>query len=124
MEALVGGDMDTMRFITEFMEQNGFAVTEIFEGSICIRFKCFTEESLCNLKRLYTDKTLDVWFTETFCAEFAEEGLDALSLHIEDNEFNECFETFRLDAVTGGSAVSGSIQLCDFDPYLLLQPGL
>ena len=70
-------------------------VSSVSEGSILITFRCFNEQSLANLRKLYTDKTLDRLFTETFCPEFLEEGLESLSLNISDDEFEKCEEMFK-----------------------------
>jgi len=94
-EALVRGSEQTVNELSRIMQQNGFAVSSVREGSIHISFRCFTEESLVNLKRLYTDKTLDKLFTEAFCPEFAEQGLESLTIRINDEEFERCAETFK-----------------------------
>ena len=46
------------------MEQNGFTVTDVSDGSIVITFRCYSAESLANFMRLYRDKTLDNEFTK------------------------------------------------------------
>jgi hypothetical protein len=77
------------------MQQNGFAVSSVSEGSILITFRCFNEQSLANLRQLHTHKTLDRLFTETFCPEFVAEGLESLSLDISDDESEKCKENFK-----------------------------
>jgi hypothetical protein len=81
--------------LVNVMQQNGFTVSSVSEGSILITFRCFNEQSLTNLKKLYNEKTLDRLFTETFCPEFVEEGLESLSLDISDDEFEKCEENFK-----------------------------
>jgi len=92
---LVSGREQEVNEIADVMRQNGFIVSSVTDGSILITFRCFNEESLANLRKLYEDKTLDRMFTQVFCPEFAAEGLESLTLNISDDEFGKCREKLQ-----------------------------
>ena len=95
IETLLRSDEGEIGNLMAFMVQNGFTLSSVSEGSVLITFRCFTIQSLANLKKLYTDKTLNQLFTETFCPEFSEEGLESLTLNIKSEQFEKCEEIFK-----------------------------
>lgn len=97
-DTLISGRESEISSVVSIMEQNGFVVSDVSEGSIRITFRCFGTESLANLIKLYVDKTLDRLFTKEFCPEFSSEGLESVSIRIDESEFNRCHETFILMA--------------------------
>jgi len=75
--------------LAELMRSNGFSVSQVTEGSIKVTFKCNDQAALESLLELYSSRKLDQLFTEAFCPQFADEGLESLSVIIQEEEFQQ-----------------------------------
>ena len=74
------------------LASDGISVPQVSEGSIIVKFKCRDYAAVVSLQELYSSKKLDQLFTESFLPKFADKGLESLSLHIPDKEFQRCFQ--------------------------------
>ena len=73
--------------VNDFLASNGVAIIQVDHGSIIVKFRCRDHAALASLKHLYSSKQLDQLFTEAFRPQFADKGLESLSLDIPDEEF-------------------------------------
>jgi len=71
----------------DVLSLNGISQPDIEDGSIIVKFRCRDHAALVSLGKLFTSKQLEQLFTKVFCPRFAEKDLRALSLKIEDEEF-------------------------------------
>jgi len=106
--ALPNVDAELLDYIREMFEHNGIvvsrlnrilsakgvAVTDIRDGSIQVTFTCNDDDSLQNLRNLYTSGQLQDLFVEAFCPRFAHKGLESMKLEITDEMFAQCAVTF------------------------------
>jgi len=76
-----------VKMIDELLSSNGISVTSIEEGSIIVKFRCRNHGAVASLEKLHGSKQLDQLFTEAFCPQFADKGLEALSIKITTEEF-------------------------------------
>ena len=76
----------------ELLTSDGISVPQVSKGSIIVKFKCRDHAAVASLQELYSSKKLDQLFTESFLPKFADKGLESLSLHIPDEEFQRCFQ--------------------------------
>ena len=76
----------------ELLTSDGISVPQVSKGSIIVKFKCTDHAAVASLQELYSSKKLDQLFTESFLPKFADKGLESLSLHIPDEEFQRCFQ--------------------------------
>ena len=73
--------------LSEVISSNGISVPEVSKGSILVKFRCIDHTALVSLQELYSSKKLDQLFSESFVPKFADKGLESLSIHIPDEEF-------------------------------------
>jgi len=76
-----------VKVIQQVLSSNGISVADIQKGSIIVKFRCRDHAALASLEKLYTSKRLDELFTDAFCSQFAEKGLEPLTVQIADEEF-------------------------------------
>jgi len=73
--------------VNDLLASNGVAVIQVEKGSIIVKFQCRDQAAVASLKHLYSSKQLDQLFTEAFLPQFADKGLESLSLDIPDGTF-------------------------------------
>ena len=81
-------DTEVKRHLTP----NGISVSEVLASSIIVKFHCKDHAAVVALQKLYSSKTLDQLFSESFVPMFADKGLESLSFDISDEEFQRCFQ--------------------------------
>ena len=91
-EDLKGGERDDDNTIVKTLDDVGVKVTDVYKGSIKIKFSLFSEESLELFRNLLSKRELDRLFTERYChcPRFVHSMLKSLRVDVADEEFERC----------------------------------
>ena len=85
-------DVSDLRQLKTLLASNGISLSAAWQSRIILKFRCRDHTAVVSLQELYSSKKLDLWFSESFLPKFADKGLESLSLHVPDEEFQRCFQ--------------------------------
>ena len=81
-----------VKHLNDVLIPNGISVSKITYGSIIVKFRCRDHAAIVSLQNLYTSRQLDQLFTNTFCPQFAENGVEAIRINIAKEEIDRHLE--------------------------------